>query len=69
MRGRAWEVPIYPFSFAEALQHWNREIPVTPDFLSSKDRGQLEWDFTNWLEAGGFPEAQNLKVPTRQIYL
>ena len=65
LRGRAWEVPLYPFSFAEALRHQGREIPASPSFLTSTRRARLERDFTDWLIAGGFPEAQNLDVASR----
>jgi len=65
LRGRAWEVPLYPFSFHEMLLHQNREVPVSPDFLASGQRARIERDFMDWLVAGGFPEAQGLDNSTR----
>ena len=69
LRGRAWTVPIYPFSFAEALLHRGREIPARPDFLTSKQRARIEGAFTDWLVAGGFPEAQELNPGSRNQLL
>ncbi|MFH1842302.1 MAG: ATP-binding protein [bacterium] len=65
MRGRAWEVPIYPFSFSEVLRHQRRDIPADPGFLAARDRARIERSFTDWLDTGGFPEAQGLDVASR----
>jgi predicted AAA+ superfamily ATPase len=69
LRGRAWEVPIYPFSFAEALRHLGHKIPARLDFLTSRERSRLEQAFANWLIAGGFPEAQNIDAASRHQLL
>lgn len=36
MRGRTWEIPIYPFSFSEFLMHHKKEIPTKISHLTSK---------------------------------
>ena len=69
LRGRAWEVPIFPFSFQEALQHQGQEIPERPGFLTSNQRARIEQTFSNWLVAGGFPEAQGLDTASRHQLL
>lgn len=69
LRGRAWEVAIYPFSFREALAHQGQKIPDDPGFLSAAERGLLERSFLEWLTTGGFPEAQNLDRSTRRQML
>ncbi len=65
LRGRAWEVPIYPFSFSEALRYRSREIPAGPGFLASRQRARIERAFADWLVVGGFPEAQDLDTASR----
>jgi len=42
MRGRAWEVLIYPFSFQEYLRHHKLPVPEKPHFLSSSERSSVE---------------------------
>ena len=69
LRGRAWEIPIYPFSFAEYLAHAGHPIPSRPDFLSSPERSSLESDFREWLVSGGFPEAQGQIEAVRRTIL
>lgn len=65
LRGRAWAVPLYPFSFAEVLRHQGRKVPDDPGFLSGAERARIERAFTEWLAAGGFPEAQGLDGASR----
>jgi hypothetical protein len=65
MRGRAWEVAIFPFSFEEALRHQGRTVPSQPDFLAARWRSEIERAFLDYLEHGGFPEAQGLDAATR----
>ena len=65
LRGRAWEVPIFPFSFAEALLHRGQSIPDRPGFLTGSTRSTLERAFLEWLNVGGFPEAQGLPMAVR----
>ncbi len=69
LRGRAWEVPLYPFSFAEALHHAGRVVPEDPAFLTGSQRAALERDFLDWLIGGGFPEAQGLDAGSRRQLL
>jgi len=69
LRGRAWEVLLHPFSFEESLRHRGMAPPASPDSLSSKDRSTLEHAFLDYLEVGGFPEAQGLDVATRRQLL
>jgi len=69
LRGRAWAVPLYPFSFEEALRHQGEKIPDNPAHLSSADRSRLERAFLDWLSVGGFPEAQGLEPGTRRQLL
>ena len=65
LRGRAWEVPLFPFSFAEALRHGGQTVPQDLGFLSGSDRARVERSFLDWLATGGFPEAQRLDAPSR----
>ena len=65
LRGRAWEVPIYPFGFAEALNHAGIAVPADATFLNSARRATIERAFLNWLVTGGFPEAQGLPSTVR----
>lgn len=65
LRGRAWEVPLFPFSFAEALRHAGHAVPADAAFLSGSERASIERAFLDWLVAGGFPEAQGLDPAAR----
>ncbi len=69
MRGRAWEVAIYPFSFEETLRHQGRALPAQADFLGARERSELERAFLDYLECGGFPEAQGLDANARHRML
>ena len=69
LRGRAWEVPLYPFSFAEALRHQGKVVPENPGFITAADRARIERAFLDWLGVGGFPEAQGLDVAARRQLL
>ena len=69
LRGRAWAVPLYPFSFAELLAHKGLEVPDDAGLLTSAQRGHIEHAFLGWLEVGGFPEAQSLDVASRRQLL
>lgn len=69
MRGRAWEIAIYPFSFAEYLAHHRREVPANPDRLTSRQAAAMDHHFARYLVEGGFPEAQNLSAPERSELL
>jgi len=65
LRGRAWEVPLFPFSFPETLLHQGQALPRQPGFLTGPARSGLERAFLDWLTVGGFPEAQGLGTSTR----
>jgi predicted AAA+ superfamily ATPase len=45
MRGRAWEVRMFPFSFRESLRHQGRPVPERPQFLTAAERSQIERAF------------------------
>ena len=68
LRGRAWQVLLHPFSFAEALRHRDGAIP-TRALRSRRERSHLERALLDWLAVGGFPEAQCLDAASRfQLY-
>lgn len=68
MRGRAWEVPIHPFSFAEFLRHQALPVPADPALLNRQQIASLDHHFGRYLQTGGFPEAQGLTpVQRRQL--
>lgn len=69
MRGRAWEIPIHPFSFREFLRHHGLDIPANPAALSTKKAAVLDHQFARYLEVGGFPEAQGLDLAHRRQLL
>ncbi|MDZ4805423.1 MAG: ATP-binding protein [Candidatus Eisenbacteria bacterium] len=69
LRGRAWEVRIFPFSFAEALRHRQLTIPGDLGMLTGAERARIESAFSDWLTGGGFPEAQGLKDASRHQLL
>lgn len=69
LRGRAWEVPLFPFSFPEALRHQGSPVPAAPAFLSGPERTRIERAFLDWLTVGGFPEAQGLDRGSREQLL
>ncbi|MBI4543777.1 MAG: ATP-binding protein [Gemmatimonadetes bacterium] len=69
MRGRAWEVVLFPFSFPEALRHSGCAVPAQPDFLAAPERSELERAFLDYLDCGGFPEVQGLDASTRHRVL
>ncbi|MBM4338763.1 MAG: ATP-binding protein [Deltaproteobacteria bacterium] len=65
LRGRAWEVVIFPFSFEEYLRHHKKEKPDRIDLLSTDERSFLQGALRDYLFCGGFPEAQSLDAETR----
>jgi uncharacterized protein len=65
MRGRAWTVSLFPFSFAEALRHADQPTPADTARLTSPERTTLEAAFLSYLTVGGFPEAQASDTATR----
>lgn len=69
MRGRGWEVPIYPFSFREWLRHHKFEAPEEASKLTMRRAALLDQKFAAYLETGGFPEAQGLSLRDRRQLL
>lgn len=69
MRGRAWEIQIHPFSFREWLRHHGHEIPESVSKLTSRRAALLDQQFADYLETGGFPEAQGLVLRDRRQLL
>jgi len=69
MRGRAWPVALYPFGFDEALRHRGGPMPESADFLRAAERSALEHAFLEYLDGGGFPEAQGLGDAARHRLL
>jgi predicted AAA+ superfamily ATPase len=69
LRGRAWEVAVYPFGFAEVLDHRGQPVPEVPGRLSSPTRSAIERAFLAYLGVGGFPEAQGLDAAARSQLL
>ena len=70
MRGRAWEVVIHPFGFAEFLLHHAIDVPADPARVTSRRAALLDHHLARYLEIGGFPEAQHLAlVERRQLLL
>jgi predicted AAA+ superfamily ATPase len=69
MRGRAWEVVIYPFAFDEFLRHRGLPLPADPGFLAAAERSAVEAAFMEYVSCGGFPEAQGLDVATSRRLL
>lgn len=69
MRGRAVEAVVYPFSFREALRHQGREPGKPPQRLTKAERSHLEKALLDYLQGGGFPEAQSLAMRDRQELL
>ena len=69
LRGRAWQVLIHPFGFEEALRHQGWTIEEDSERVTGRERARMERAFLNWLETGGFPEAQGLDAATRQRLL
>ncbi len=58
MRGRALEVLVHPFSFREALRHGGAEPDGALAALPKAQRSALEKALRDYLQQGGFPEAQ-----------
>ena len=65
LRGRAWEVVIFPFSFEEYLRYHGVPLPRRPDLVTSRERSMLENALKDYLTTGGFPEAQDIDKATR----
>jgi len=69
LRGRSMEVLIHPFSFCEALRHTGEEPTEKWARLSIDERAALDAALRNYLNVGGFPEAQGVDVRDRMSLL
>ena len=69
MRGRAMEVPVFPFSFRESLLHRDLLPEKEWDALPKAGRSILEKAFRTYLTDGGFPDAQNIDIRDRRPLL
>ncbi len=69
LRGRAWEVSIFPFSLDEAIRHSGAHPPENLTAISRQERAELEARCAAWLMEGGFPEAQSLDASLRRRLL
>lgn len=58
LRGRLMEVLIHPCSFREALRHVDAEPSAPWHALSPSERAALDARLRDYLQTGGFPEAQ-----------
>ncbi len=65
LRGRGFETILRPFSFREFLRHRGEEPPKPPSRLSAPERSLVEKRLREYLEVGGFPEAQGLEGRVR----
>lgn len=68
MRGRALDVQIGPFDFAEYLRH-HQALPEDLHRLTKATRTRLDAQLINYLAQGGFPEAQGLDERSRLVLL
>ncbi len=60
LRGRGTETILFPFGFREFLRHHGITPPADPAFTPKRQRSSLERAFLDYLQTGGFPEAQGL---------
>ncbi len=65
LRGRGMATVIRPFSFREFLRHRNEEPATEPQRWTPAQRSRVEKRFREYLDVGGFPEAQPLDPATR----
>lgn len=65
LRGRGMETVIRPFSFREFLRHRGEEPAGHARELGAQQRSRVEKRFREYLNTGGFPEAQGLSPELR----
>jgi len=65
LRGRGFETILRPFSFREFLRHRHEEPAKPVGRLSAAERSLVEKRLREYLEVGGFPEAQGLEARLR----
>jgi len=64
-RGRLLEVLVHPFGFRETLRHAGQEPGAPWPKTSPADRATLDRALRDYLEVGGFPEAQGVEARDR----
>jgi uncharacterized protein len=64
-RGRLLEVLVHPFSFREALRHAGAEPEGPWHVLDQAQRAALDARLRDYLQTGGFPEAQGVHMRDR----
>lgn len=69
MRGRALQTTVFPFSFREYLAHRGRLPKDRWEGLSKGARSGLEKALRDYLQEGGFPEAQGVPPRDRRSLL
>lgn len=65
LRGRAMETLVHPFSLREVLRHRGIEPLGDAAFMGKAARSAVERSFAEYLEIGGFPEAQGIAADDR----
>ena len=65
LRGRGFETILRPFRFREFLRHRGEEPDKPIARLHAAERSQIEKRLREYLEEGGFPEAQGLESRLR----
>jgi uncharacterized protein len=69
LRGRSMEVVVHPFSFREALRHAGKEPEREWAHLNPSERAALDSAVRRYLDARGFPEAQEVEHRDRMPLL
>jgi len=65
LRGRGFETILRPFSFREFLRHRGEEPAKPAGRLDAAERSLMEKRLREYLEVGGFPEAQGVEARLR----
>jgi predicted AAA+ superfamily ATPase len=65
VRGRLLEVLVHPFSFREALRHARAEPKASWHQLDPAERAAIDARLRDYLQSGGFPEAQGIAARDR----
>jgi predicted AAA+ superfamily ATPase len=69
LRGRAWRVEVFPYSFMESLRHAKKGKLLTAKLLGPKSRSALAHHARHYLQVGGFPEVQDESPSVRRQLL
>jgi predicted AAA+ superfamily ATPase len=69
LRGRAWRVEVFPYSFIESLRHFKRDKLLQNKMLGAKNRSALAHHARFYLQVGGFPEVQDESPSVRRQLL